>query len=296
MKNTFFIDTALLMVLTLISCKHQSSQKQMQLPAVSVKTTTVSRGNIESQFQINGKTVYLKKNEILSPVTGYIISTTIRYGSRIQKNDLLFVLQTKEGKVLNSKQSMVKVYATTDGIVNNFIVHQKGDFLVEGALLCSLVNNNDLTIQANVPFEYNHMVKRGDTCQVFLADKTQLAGVVFQKLPEVHATDQTQTVFIKPLSNRPLPQNLQVTIRFLLRKHYNTLIVPKEALMTNEMQSRFWVMKIVHDTLAVKIPVTKGIEKKKRVEINATDLTATDLIIAQGAYGLPDSSVVKIVK
>jgi hypothetical protein len=55
-------------------------------------------------------------------------------------------------------------------------------------------------------------------------------------------------------------------------------------------------MKIVNDNLAVKTPVAIGIENDKLVEILSTDLNKNDLIISEGAYGLTDSTTVKIEK
>ena len=66
--------------------------------------------------------------------------------------------------------------------------------------------------------------------------------------------------------------------------------------MTNETQSEFWVMKIINDTLAVKIPVIKGFENDSVSEISSPLLNKNDLVISEGAYGLPDSTVVKIEK
>jgi hypothetical protein len=54
-------------------------------------------------------------------------------------------------------------------------------------------------------------------------------------------------------------------------------------------------MKIVHDSLAVKIPVEKGIEDDSLVEIISPDLKTGDLLITEGAFGLPDSSIVKLI-
>jgi hypothetical protein len=66
--------------------------------------------------------------------------------------------------------------------------------------------------------------------------------------------------------------------------------------MTDETQNEFWVMKIITGDTAVKIPVTKGIENDSIAEIISSDLQDNDLIISEGAYGLPDSTVVSIVK
>ena len=66
--------------------------------------------------------------------------------------------------------------------------------------------------------------------------------------------------------------------------------------MTNETQSEFWVMKIIDSNLAVKINVVRGIENDSIVEISSPDLHIDDLLISEGAYGLSDSTIVKIKK
>ena len=66
--------------------------------------------------------------------------------------------------------------------------------------------------------------------------------------------------------------------------------------MTNETQSEFWVMKINGGNLAVKVPVKRGIENDSVVEVSSPDLKMNDLLISEGAYGLADSTIVKIEK
>lgn len=72
------------------------------------------------------------------------------------------------------------------------------------------------------------------------------------------------------------------------------LLIDKEALVSNENQSEFWLMKILDDTLAIKVPVKKGIENDSLVEISSSYLEINDLIINRGAYGLEDSTVISI--
>ena len=74
------------------------------------------------------------------------------------------------------------------------------------------------------------------------------------------------------------------------------MLIPKAALLSNEIQQDFWVMKIMNDSIALKVPVTKGYENKNMVEVLSPDLSLKDLIIIDGAYGLPDSTIVKVVK
>jgi hypothetical protein len=46
--------------------------------------------------------------------------------------------------------------------------------------------------------------------------------------------------------------------------------------------------------IAVKIPVTKGLENDSLIEIISPLLKVNDMIICEGSYGLPDSTLIRI--
>jgi len=302
MKNIFFLMLAFFSLSVLSSCKERASTQSEQMPLVSVKTTPVVLGDIENNVSFNGKTIYLKKNPVVSPIAGYIVRANVKFGDEIQKNDVLFEIQTKENKALENsnisadKIGIIKVLASSGGFVNELNISETGGYVVEGWLLCNIVNNKDLMIQVNVPFEYNSLLKTDRKCKVLLSDDTTIGGVIYQILPIIDEANQTQTILIKPDASRQLPENLNLTIQFIYEKHIDSFLVSRDAIMTNETQSEFWVMKIANDNLAVKIPILKGIENDSIVEVLSSDLKINDLIISEGAYGLPDSTVVRIEK
>ena len=55
-------------------------------------------------------------------------------------------------------------------------------------------------------------------------------------------------------------------------------------------------MKLINDTTAVKNNIVKGIENDSVVQVLNSDLKPNDRIVLSGAYGLPDTSKVEIVK
>ena len=284
----------------LISCKTKSTSGEEQVPVVSVTTTVVKQGDIESMINLNGKTIYLKKNIIVSPIPGYVIKMNIRYGDFVQKNDVLFEVQTKESKALENTNTfkenagIIKVLAPAGGIINELIINETGGYIVEGGPMCSIVETGDFEIQMNVPFQYNALIKRNMKCKIILPDNTSLDGYVNKILPVINMATQTQDILIKPSSDRPLPENLNLLVQFINEKHTKSLLVVKGAVMTNETQSEFWVMKISGGKLAVKVPVIKGIENDSIVEISSPSLKINDILISEGAYGLNDSTIVKI--
>lgn len=302
MKRILILFFTVCMFQMLFSCKTKNPFMEEQVPVVSVKTTVVKQGEIESRVNLNGKTIYLKKNIIVSPIPGYIIKMNIRYGEVVQKDDVLFEVQTKEGKALENtntfkgKAGIVKILAPAGGIINELNINETGGYIVEGGPMCSIVETGDFVIQMNVPFQFNALIKRNMKCKIILPDNTSLDGYVNKILPVINMATQTQDVLIKPSSGRPLPENLNLIVQFINEKHTGSLLVVKGAVMTNEIQSKFWVMKIIDNNLAIEVPVIKGIENDTIVEVSSPVLKINDLLISDGAFGLADSTIVKIEK
>ncbi len=296
MKNLSTIVLIVFIQFLHISCKERNTGKEAVLPVIPVKTIRIQKGDIEKYIYLNGKTIYLKKNRIVTPVSAYIAAVNVQYGDIVQKDDVLFELQTKENRALNNTAGNIKVLASSSGTIVELIINQTGTYLVEGDVLCTIVENKDVIVQANVPYEYNRLLKLETDCKLLLPDHSSLGSRIVRILPTINETDQTQTVFLKPLTHPQLPENLNLTVQLVLENRSNCLLITKEAVMTNENQSVFWLMKVEHDSLAVKVPIHIGIENNGEVEIISANVNVNDLIISEGAYGLPDSSIVKIIK
>ena len=103
-----------------------------------------------------------------------------------------------------------------------------------------------------------------------------------------------QQILFKLKKFTPLPENLNVLIKIPILERSKTILINKEAVLSNETQDEFWIMKVTENNLALKINIKKGLENNKDVEILSPKLKLTDKIIVKGAYGLPDSTQVKI--
>ncbi len=53
-------------------------------------------------------------------------------------------------------------------------------------------------------------------------------------------------------------------------------------------------MKLLNDSIAIKVPVDKGFENDEEIEITGSDLIPSDRIILTGNYGLPDTAKIYI--
>jgi hypothetical protein len=149
-------------------------------------------------------------------------------------------------------------------------------------------------IQVNVPFEYVTLLKNNRHIQIVLADNKSLQASFYKIIPYVDAVSQTQQIFFTLYPQTSLPENLNVLVKVSKEIKNNVQILPKEAVLSNETQDEYWIMQIVNDSIAVKVPVIKGIESGNEIEIMSPQFRLTDRIILSGAYGLPDSTKVTI--
>ena len=67
-------------------------------------------------------------------------------------------------------------------------------------------------------------------------------------------------------------------------------------ILADEVMKNFWVMKLVNDSVAVKIPVETGINGTDSIEVVSPVFGATDRILTSGNYGLGDTAIVRIIK
>ncbi len=293
-------------LIILSSCKNKPAENAEEevISKAAVSVTHARMGTIEDKITLNGRTVFLNKNHVVSPISGYITAIHVKYGDIVEAGQALFEIQTRENKALEQSTTensglkgfgRISVTATTSGIVNEPLLLGPGAFVPEGNTLCTIADFKDLQVLVNVPFEYHNLIKPGGKCTLLLPDNTQTSGTVLNIRPFVDENSQTQEVFVKPSGNNAWPENMNLTVSFRNEKSDKSLLIPKKALLTNETQDNFWVMKVVQNDIAVQVPVETGIKNDSLVEINAGAITENDVIILEGGYGLEDSSLVNIV-
>jgi multidrug efflux pump subunit AcrA (membrane-fusion protein) len=115
-------------------------------------------------------------------------------------------------------------------------------------------------------------------------------------MPAVDSVSQTQRVLIRVQSATAIPENLIAKVKIIKTQKENVISLPKEAVLSDESQTNFWVMKMIDSATAVKVPVTKGVETGGKVEILEPHFTIGEQVLITGNYGLADTAKVKIVK
>ena len=288
------------------SSKEAATEKEAEIKTrTPVSVTKVEFAPISESIELNATTSFIRKNEVRSTSIGYIQKILVQLGERVHKGQTLFIIRTKESTALGNNlfpkdtslqfSGIIKIKAGGEGFITS-LNHQIGDYIQEGDSLATIVDQNSLVFMINVPFEWSKYVHIGLVCDIKIPGGRIIQGKIFQKVSIMDLGSQTQSYMVKIPSSENLPENLIAKVRIYKEAQRSSLSVPKSAILANEEETSFWVMKIEKDSLALKIPIQKGLENSDRVEILGNSLKVGDRVILEGNYGLPDSSIVLIQK
>jgi len=268
-----------------------------------VTVITPETGLLEEYLDLNATSVFQVKNGIKSNANGYLQSVKAHPGDFVQRGHLLFVVKTKEaeslGNALTELDSSLHfsglnyIRATVSGYLTQ-LNYQAGDYVLDGEQLAVVADRGSFVFLLDLPFELRPYLAGNRRVQLLLPDGTTLQGNVTSALPTMDPASQTQSIVIRPVGVQNLPENLIATVRLLKTTRKNAVSLPKAAVLTDETQSEFWVMQMQGDSLAIKVPVQKGLETDLRVEILSPKLRADERILLTGNYGLPDTARVVI--
>lgn len=306
--NFLAIMVTTLLITELFGCHQTSKEPADEAVAhaiVPVKTGMVSNGPVAESIELNATSSFIKRNVVRSTAIGYVNKINAQLGDQVEAGQKLFILETKEARILGNNlfknepdlhfSGLIPIKASQPGFITG-IYHQVGDYIQEGDSLCSIVDQHSLVFILNVPYEFNGFIKMGETCQISLPDGRTFKGTIYSKIAVMDAVSQTQRYLVKALLPDHLPENLIARVKLFKRKPHTALLVPHSAVLSNEEQTEFWVMKVVNDTLAIKVPILKGIETSDQVELINSQLQAGQKVLVGGNYGLADTTTVKIEK
>ncbi|WP_454046114.1 efflux RND transporter periplasmic adaptor subunit [Chryseobacterium sp. Marseille-Q8038] len=307
MKKLFYL---LLVSLFTFSCKKNDvvaaeEAKPEMKPKTEVNVAYPSDTiRLSNTITLNATATYLLKSDAKANSTGYITHMTIRLGDRISRGSVLFGLQTKEaralGNTINKLDKSFRFSGTTTVVspATGYVVmlnHQIGDYVQDGEILATITDASSFGFVVDVPYEYLQLIKTQNFLSVKLPDGNSLPAKVAKVMPSVDAVSQTVKVLLQVANSSTIPENLIGTVTLSKSTAYG-LSVPKMAVLSDETQSSFWVMKMINDTTAIKTPVVKGTETDQYIQIKSGNVTTKDKVITSGNFGLSDTATVKIKK
>lgn len=306
LKPIYFI---LAIALFLAACKggaDKADDEDANVKAITpVTVTSVNDSTMVDYIDLNATSAFLQKSYVKANANGYIQKVNAQLGHFVNKGEILFTIKTKEAQSIGNSINILdttfkfsgenKIKANEHGYITQ-LNHQPGDYVQDGDQLAIISDRSSFVFLLQLPYELRAYVKDGQNVQLTLPDGSKLSGTASSSMPTVDTVSQTQSIVLKINSNKPIPENLVAKARIVKAAHSNTVSLPKTAILSNETQTEFWVMKLINPSTAVKVPVTKGIEAGDRVEIISPKFSQQEKIVVTGNYGLADTAKIKIVQ
>ena len=305
MKNKITIPFSILLFLAFL---HSCAKKEAATPEpetiIPVTVATIDDTGIDDFQEVSGTVSYIVKTPIKSIITGYVTAVNAATNDKVSKGKKLFSIKSKEAIALGNDVNKldpnlhfgtaVSITSSSNGFITAVNV-EKGNYVQEGDILAVINDSDNYGVVISVPFELKKYVFINQQLTVYLPDGTTFLATLKQFIPTVDATSQMQSIFLKMNSNQVLPENLIVSVRIPKSNKTNIITLPKAAILSNEIETEYWVMLLKNDSLAIKVPVQIGLKNQERTEIVTPKFKATDRIITSGNYGVGDTIKVKII-
>lgn len=288
----------------MFSCTNSSQPEDSAQKAVTPVTVThIKTEAISDYILLNATSAFQEQNIVAANINGYVREVLVVPGQEVKKGKLLFVIATKEAEALGGRvvdtslhfNGIIAIRAAKSGYVS-LLSHQQGDYVTEGTTLCTIANRSSFAFELQVPYALTPFVKVGQHCEIILPDSQNLVGTIASKTATVNPTAQTQQFVVKTDAQYNLPENLIAQVKIAKSGTKQAIVLPKSAVLTDEQQTQWWVMKMINDSTAVKVVVATGISADSVVQIISPEFSLTDRILDSGNYGLSDTAIVKIKK
>ena len=298
--------STLLFILLFSSCFGHHEEEGEALETVTPVTVThCTIGDMVEVVALNATSVFLQKAQTKATINGYIKSVSVLPGQKVSKGQVIFLLKGKEAEHLGSAfqelntgikyTGEVEIVAHCNGYISE-IQHYTGDYVMEGDVLAEISDAGSLVFLMQLPYELTPYLAKNKSITLELPDGTEMKGALLNAMPYVDPVSQTQSIVIRVPNGSVIPENLIAKAMIVKKIINNATSLPKEAVLADETLEHFWIMKMIDGEYAVKVPIIKGIETDGMVEIVSPPLSADELILVTGNYGLPDKAKVEIME
>lgn len=273
-------------------------------PVTPVTIVTMSTGAMKEFVELNATSVFLQKWIIKSNVTGYLQKANVQLNKFVGMGEVIFSVKTKEaqsiGNSINILDSSFKfsgvnsIRSNGTGFISE-INHQAGDYVQDGEQLAVITDTKSFVFLMDLPYEMRPFIAGKSSVELELPDGEKLPALLSGNIPVMDSISQTQRIILKTNAKQLIPENLIAKVRLIKKSNEHANYIPKAAILSDETQSVFWVMKMMNDSTAVKTEIKKGIEAGDHVEIVEPVFDPQDKIVVSGNFGLADTAKVKII-
>ncbi|HEX3168575.1 MAG TPA: efflux RND transporter periplasmic adaptor subunit [Chitinophagaceae bacterium] len=292
----------------LISCQSKKTEETIieeeQETVTPVTVTSIVTEPMVEYIELNATSTFLQQGFVKASANGYVQAVNAQVGKMVSSQQRVFVLKTKEaqsiGNAINALDSTFKFFgiinikAGTTGYISE-INHEPGDYVQEGEQLAVINDLNSFVFILNLPYELRQYVLNKDFVELLLPDGKKMMARISSAMPIVDSASQTQNIILK-VNEKNLPINLIGKVRVIKTEKANAVSLPKQSVLSDETQTNFWVMKLIDDSTAAKVPVKKGLEINDRIEIVSPKFSTSDKFLLTGNYGLADTARIRIVE
>ncbi len=300
-RNPIWPVLTLLAFLFLPGCHSPMDEQQETIRVkIPVSVSGIRNQTMAETMELQAVSKFLDIAAIKSPAAAFVQETHVEQGEHVTKGQQLFTLKTREATALAMDTAhplafsgLIRVRAGVAGIVTE-LDHPDGDFVQEGDNLGIIAIPSSLVFILEVPFEQIGSVQVNSSCWLRLPDGRKISGKITARLPYVSPKSQTQQFIVTPGDHSGIPEHLLATVMIPAVVHPNAVTLPRSCVLADEIMQHFWVMELINDTIAVKVPVTIGITDEDRVEILKPSFGEGSLFLATGNYGLGDTAFVQV--
>jgi membrane fusion protein (multidrug efflux system) len=251
-----------------------------------------------------------------APAAGIVAKINVVAGQRVKKGDILMELNSatatfdyakaelgRQKKLFEQQNTSLKnvqdaaaqlasleVIAPVSGTVTSVNV-QPGQSVDPTVAVAEVIDLDRLALSLKIPAAEAARLQVGQNLQID-ADPSVPASLSFVN-STVDPADGTVSAWALLPSGCGLRPGQFVKFKVTTETQTNCLAAPAESVVTDESgESSIWV---VNGDEATKTNVETSLREKAWVEIKATGLKPGDPVVTVGAYGLPDSTKIKVL-
>jgi len=290
----------------IVACKSEKKEETpVELLGTPVTLTSPILSDMKEEVEVNAVSSFLLKTNVKSNANGYLQIVNASLGKLVNKGEELFVIKTKEASTIGNTVNGLNTDMHFDGAIHikapgtgyvSQINYRAGDYVQDGEAIATITDAKSFVFLLDLPYELKSYLPNNKKVQLKLPDGNIVNGNIEAPLPTVDPVSQTQSYIIRVHTSSSIPENLIAKLNLVKKSKPNTISVPKAALLSDETQSEFWIMKMKDSITAIRVDVKKGIENNTNVEILTPTLSPRDKIVLTGHYGLSDTAKVVIIK
>jgi RND family efflux transporter MFP subunit len=203
-------------------------------------------------------------------------------------------LASAEGKYQGASAQLqyTQIRSPIDGVVTDR-PSWPGETPAQGVPLLTVMDLSSVIARAHIPQQQAALLKVGDAATITTADGTSAAGKVSVVSPALDPGSTTVEIWVEaPNKAAALKPGSTAAIKIDARAVKDALVIPAAALL-KDSEGATTVMVVSDDGRAHQTPVEVGVRNGDLVQITK-GLSAGQVVVTTGAYGLPDKTQVKV--